>query len=135
MAVIGTEEENCGGNSFAAGAGKVRGETTEVAITCNSFWDEEGTGAAGAEGVFGAAQHAILQQWSPLQQQDFIAGEVPGIATTGYAARTNPSSNATANLVTFKAMLFSANQTTFAHWGRGCNHSFDFMPLRGILPV
>ena len=79
---------------------------TDVDSACNSFWEVEGTGAGatGAAGTVGAAQHAILQQCRQWPQHDFAAGEVPDVAMTGYAARINPSSNATAILVSFKAM-------------------------------
>ena len=68
-----------------ASEGKVRREMTDADSPCNSFWDEEetGAGATGAEGVVGAAQHGILQQWAPLRQHDFAVGEVPDIAITG----------------------------------------------------
>jgi hypothetical protein len=77
-------------------------------MTCNSFWADEGTGtgATGAEGPLGAAQHAMAQQCRPARQHDFAAGEAPDIATIGCAARINPSSNAPATLMTFKPMPF-----------------------------
>jgi hypothetical protein len=108
MAVIGIGEENRGGNSFAASEGKVRRETIDADSTCNSFWEEEETGAGvtGAEGDLGAAQQGMVQQWLPLQQHDFTVVEGPDIARIGQAARRNPSSNATANLVTLKVMPF-----------------------------
>jgi hypothetical protein len=81
-------------------------ETPVTVITCNSFCElEDGTGA-GARGEapsFDAAQQALLQQWPPLQQ-DFAAGAVPCIATTGPAARINPSASAATHLVIFKTM-------------------------------
>jgi hypothetical protein len=63
MAGIGIGEENRGGHSFADSEGQARGGTTGGAITCISFWEDEGTGAGttGAEGVPGAAQQALVQ--------------------------------------------------------------------------
>ena len=86
----------------------MRSETLETAITCNSIWEEEetGTGATGAEGVFGAEQQGILQQWWPGQQHELVAGAVPAKAITGDAARRNTSDNATANLVSLNPMPF-----------------------------
>ena len=104
-AVTGADEENRDGFSLAGSEGVVRMEMTDMDNTCDSFWEvERGTGATGAEGDFGAAQQAILQQCRPLQQHDFAADEVPDTAMTGYAARINPSSNTTAILVSFKRM-------------------------------
>jgi hypothetical protein len=111
MAVIGGAEETREGNSFAAREGKVNKEIMDADSACNSCWEEEGTGAGatGAEGVFRAAQHGILQQPPPLRQHDFTVGVAPHAATNGQAARRNPSSKATANLVNFKAMPLSGS--------------------------
>jgi len=119
MAVIGTDKAKREGYSFAASEGSVRREITDVDSACNSFWAEDGTGAGGtgAEGALDAAQHSIFGQCWQWPQQDFAAGEVPGIATTGYAARTNPSSNAIAILVSFKPILQKFRTT-----GRGSKY-------------
>ena len=108
MVAVGAGEEDSGKNLFASSGGKVRSETLETAITCNSIWEEEetGTGATGAEGVFGAEQQGILQQWWPGQQHELVAGAVPAKAITGDAARRNTSDNATANLVSLNPMPF-----------------------------
>jgi hypothetical protein len=91
---------------FASNESGVKREMTGIARVCNSFCELEGTeaGATGADGAFDAAQHGMLQQCRALWQQDFAAGEVPGSATTGAAARINPSSTATAIRVSFRAM-------------------------------
>jgi hypothetical protein len=64
----------------------------------------EGTGAgAGAVGAFDAAQQAAWQQ-CPLLQQVFATGEIPGLATIGYAASKNASSHPTTNLVNLELL-------------------------------
>jgi len=86
MAVNEKDEANRGVNSFAPGVGKVRSEIIDAATTCNSLWELAGaeTGAAGADRCLGAAQHAILQHFPPVQQ-DLAAGAVGAgiIAATG----------------------------------------------------
>jgi hypothetical protein len=110
MAVIGADEDGREGILFAESEGKLRWETIEAESACNSFWEAErtGAGATGAEGPFCPAQQAELQQ-GRLLQHVFVTGEIPDVATIGYAARENPSSIATAILVTFKAMPFSCS--------------------------
>jgi len=105
MAVLGADEENRKGCSPAPSEGKVRTVMRDAESACKSCWEVEGTGAGatGAAGTFRAAQHGKLQQCPPLQHV-FAAGEGPYAATIGYAARTNPSRNATAILVTFETM-------------------------------
>jgi hypothetical protein len=113
MAVNGADEENRRGHSFAVSGSGVSREMMDADSACNSFWELEGTGAGatGAEGALGTAQHAILQRCMPWQQHRCAAGELPGIATIGHAAIRNPSSNATANLVSFNVMPVSCSFT------------------------
>jgi hypothetical protein len=86
-------------------------ETAGIARACNSFWEEAGTGtgATGAEGASGLVQHS--GDWQSLQSpQHEPATEVLGAAASGdtamaeLAARTNPSNNAIAILVSLSAM-------------------------------
>jgi len=128
MAVIGTNEENREGRRVAGSETGVSGEMTGVDSACNSFWEEDGTGvgATGADGPLEAAQHGILQQCPPWQQHDLAAHEAPEaasgeIATAGYAARMNPSSNAAAIFVSFQTMF--CEPPKLSHIGAGIQAS------------
>jgi hypothetical protein len=103
MTVSRADEENRGEKLLPQSKDGGRKEMTDIDRACNSFCEVEGAGTTGAEGRLGAAQHAILQpcrQWP----QHFAAGGTADAPKNGYAARANPSSNATAILLNFKAM-------------------------------
>ena len=112
MAVIEAGEENCEGCSIAKRGGSVKMETTDIVRACHSFWEVvrgQEAGATGAEGAFRARQHAGVRQFLQSQQHELVAGELAitaseDMAATGRANRINPTSNATAILVSLCAM-------------------------------
>jgi hypothetical protein len=106
MAVTEVDEAAREGSLSGELKGNASNERNDAANACNSFWDVEATpaGATGAEGAFGLAQHAPVEQWLESQrgpQQLILARRVFALVPadaikTPCQARTNPSRTTTA---------------------------------------